>query len=269
MIRKFAKVAACRAVSAILFSATVLAATAVWAQQTTQQFQTPQPQTQQPQSQQPPADQSGSQEASPEETESARKPKPHEYNNWEFNVGGGVGLDSGTTRTYARSGSGVADVGFAHNTSKYFGFRVDAQWADLPLRNSALELAQAPGASSYALTLMFDPIITLPVNNEWRAYVVFGPNYIHRGGKLDSSGVLAGSACNGFWTWWGVCFAGSLPVDNKVLSASQNEFGYNAGVGVARKIRPKIEVYGEFRFVHGTHGGITTDYRPITIGVRW
>jgi opacity protein-like surface antigen len=277
MIRKFATVSVFRAVpTVIFFLATVLAgANAASAQQTPAQQtpaqQTPsQPaQTQQPQTQQQPADQSGSQEATPEETESARKPKPHDYQNWVFNVGGGTGVTSGTTKSYARGGGGIAAVGVAHNSNKYFGFRTDFQWDDLPLRNSALQLAQAPGGSSYALAFMFDPIINIPATNEWSGYVVFGPSYVHRSGKLDSSGVLPGSACNGFWTWWGACFAGSLPLDNKVLSASQNEFGYNFGGGVARKVSGKIEVYVEFRYLHGTHGGITTDLRPITIGVRW
>jgi len=38
---------------------------------------------------------------------------------------------------------------------------------------------------------------------------------------------------------------------------------------VARKIRGNVEIYGEFRYLHGKHNNITTDVRPITIGVRW
>jgi hypothetical protein len=30
-----------------------------------------------------------------------------------------------------------------------------------------------------------------------------------------------------------------------------------------------MDFYAEFRYVHGSHSGITTDLRPITIGIRW
>jgi hypothetical protein len=53
------------------------------------------------------------------------------------------------------------------------------------------------------------------------------------------------------------------------VNSSLNEFGYNVGAGVARKMPSGVEIYGEARIMHGSHNGITTDYRPITIGFRW
>src|SRR5208282_3202074 len=293
MIQKFVTVPACRAISVVMFLATVLAgASLVSAQQTpaqpppsdssqsepqsapaqpapSQQIPTPPAQTSQPQAQQQPAEQSSGQEPSDEELGQRRKVKSHDYKNWNFNAGGGASLTNGTTKDFVRGGGGIAAAGVARNTSKYFGFRVDFQFDDLPLRNSALKLAQAPSATSYVFSLMFDPIINIPVSKQWSAYIVFGPSYYHRGGKLDSSTEIPGSACNGFWTWWGVCSAATVPLSGKFLSASQDEFGYNIGAGVARRIRPNIEIYGEIRYLHGTHGGITTDLRPITVGLRW
>jgi opacity protein-like surface antigen len=116
---------------------------------------------------------------------------------------------------------------------------------------------------------MLDPIINIPVTKRYGGYVLIGPSYYHRSGKLDSSTAIPGSACNGFWDWWGACSAASLPLNGKFLSASQNEFGYNFGGGLTRRIRPNVELYAEFRYLHGKHSNITTDLRPITIGVRW
>jgi opacity protein-like surface antigen len=244
------------------------------------QAQADQSQTQQDQSQgkappspsqtqsQPPADQSN-QEATEEEASRQRRVKPRDFTNWSFNVGGGGSLTSGTTNEFARGGGGVAAVGFARNTSKYFGLRADVQFDNLPLVQSALRLAQAPSGSSYAITAMFDPIINVPVTKIWSFYVLFGPAFVHRGGKLSSSSVLQGGACNGFWKWWGSCTAGSLPLDNNYLSTDQNQVGYNVGGGLARKVHSNIEIYGEFRIVHGSKEGITTDVRPATIGIRW
>ncbi len=171
--------------------------------------------------------------------------------------------------TFVRGGGGLAAAGVARNYSNYFGFRLDFQCDNLPLSNSALRLAQAPGANSHVYSLTLDPIINLPVSNDWGGYILFGPSFFHRSGKLDSSTAIPGSACNPFFQWWGPCFNASLPVNGNFLHASQNEFGENFGGGVTHKINPKIEVYGEFRYLHGTRSKISTDLRPITIGVRW
>jgi opacity protein-like surface antigen len=267
MIRKFATVPGF--VPALILVTILAGAPTVHAQQTPAQPPAePQPPAQQPPAQQP-ADQSSSQEASPEEATPKRKTKPHDYNNWTFNVGGGASLTNGVTTKYVRGGGAIAAAGVARNFSKYLGFRADFQWDNLPLRNSALQLAQAPGATSHVYSFTLDPIINIPVTKVWSGYFVIGPAYYHRSGKLDSSTAVPGSACNAFYAWWGTCFAGSLPLNKSFLSASQNEFGLNFGAGVARKITSKFELYGEFRYLHGTHNGITTDLRPITIGLRW
>jgi opacity protein-like surface antigen len=262
MIRKFATIPGLRFVAILV---TVLMGIAVvHAQQPSAQ----QPPAAPPQTQQQP-DESASQEASPEETSTSRRNKPREYKKWTFNVGGGANLPSGTTDAYVRGGGGVAAAGVARNYSKYFGLRLDFQFDNLPLRTSALELAEAPGATNHVYSLMLDPIINISASKNWGGYVVFGPSFLHRSGKLDSSTAIPGSACNGFFTWWGTCFAAALPLDGNFLHSSQNEFGYNLGGGITRKIRPNMDFYAEFRYLHGKHNNITTELRPITIGIRW
>jgi len=282
MIRKFATVPRFRIALRRMIQATILigAATAIAQENQAQQNQNqqaPVQQTpaqpapaQQPSAQQPTDNQqSGNQEASPEETIPRRRSKAHEYKNWSFNAAGGASLTSGTTKTLVRSGGEIAAAGVARNYSKYFAFRADFQWDNLPLRNSALGLAQAPGANSHVYSLMLDPIVNIPVTNEWGGYVLVGPSFYHRSGSLDSSAAIPGSACNAFWMWWGRCFNASIPLSGKFLSESLNEFGENLGGGVTRKIRPNLEIYAEFRYLHGARHGITTDLRPITLGLRW
>jgi opacity protein-like surface antigen len=266
MIRKFAAIPRFRYVQSALLMAILMGIGTVHAQQAPAQ----QPATGQPQTQQQPDQQSSSsQEASPEETEKPTKTKPHDYKNWTFNVGGGANLPSGTTDAYVRGGGAVAAAGVARNLGKYFGFRLDFQFDNLPLRTTALQAAQAPGATSHVYALMLDPIINIPVSKNWGGYIVFGPSYQYRSGKLDSSSAVPGSACNGFFTWWGPCFAAALPLSGDFLKSSQNQFGANLGGGITRKITPRIELYAEFRYMHGSHNGVTTNLRPITLGVRW
>lgn len=270
MIRKFATVPGFRVALALVLVTILAGATTVHAQQTpAQQPPAQQPPAQQPSAQPQPDNQSGVQEASTEDLGPGRKLKVKEYKNWTFNAGGGANLTSGTTKTFVRGGGGVAAAGVARNYSKYFGFRLDFQWDNLPLRNSALALAQAPGATSHVYSFSIDPILNFQVTKAWGGYVLGGPSYFHRSGKLDSSTAIPGSACNPFFGWWGTCVTGSLPLSGKFLNASQNEFGENFGGGITRKIRPNVEIYAEWRLMHGKRSGITTDFRPITIGVRW
>lgn len=254
----------------ILVGATTVLAQQTQAPQTPDQ-PTPAQQTpaQPTPAQQPDQQPSSTQEASPAEIGSARKPKVKDYKNWTFNLGAGASLTNGTTAEFVRGGGPIGAAGVARNTSKYFGLRLDFQFDNLPLRNSALELAQAPGATSHVYSFMLDPIINVPVTKVWGGYIVAGPSFFHRSGKLDSSTALPGSACNPFFIWWGQCLTGSLPVRGEFLKVNQNELGENFGGGITRKILPNMEFYAEFRYLHGKHFNVTTDLRPITIGVRW
>ncbi len=87
----------------------------------------------------------------------SRRKKPHDYKNWVFDVGGGANLDSGTTRTWVRGGGLVGTAGVARNANKYLGLRADFIFADLPLRDSTENLAQATGARNYAYAIYARP----------------------------------------------------------------------------------------------------------------
>lgn len=273
MIRKFALVpgtiAAVLVVIWITGIAQPLSAQDTASQQpAAQQPAATQPTTQQPAAQQPDNPQS-TQEPPFEESTSRRRAKAPVFKKWVFNVGGGASLTSGTTSNFVRGGGGVAAAGAARNYSQFFGLRLDFQFDNLPLRNTALQAASAPGASSHVYSLHLDPIISIPATKLWTGYIVFGPSYYYRSGKLDSSAAMPGAPCTTFFTWWGRCYSGSLPLDGNFLSESVGEFGFNVGGGLARKVRPDVEIYAEFRLMHGSHNHITTDLRPITLGVRW
>ncbi len=275
MIQKFATVPLCRIVLTAVLATILAGATPVHAQPAPAQ----QPAAQQPTAQQPPAQQpsaqsqpenqkAGDQESS-SEVIPGRKPKVKDYRNWVFNVGGGASLTNGTTAHFVRGGGGVAAAGVARNYGKYFGLRADFQFDNLPLRTSALQAAQAPSATSHVYSIHLDPIINIPATKVWGGYILAGASFFHRSGSLHSSTALSGSACNGFFLWWGPCSYGHLPVNGKFVNSSLNELGENFGGGITRKIRTNMEIYAEFRYLHGSRYGITTDLRPITVGVRW
>jgi opacity protein-like surface antigen len=220
--------------------------------------------------QQPAVQPDNSQEPADEASTSRRKKRARDYKNWNFNIGVGANVDSGATKTFVRGGGVGGTFGVARNANKYLGLRADFIFADLPLRDSTLQLAQASGgASSYLLALTFDPIINIPVTKVYSGYVLFGGGFYHRGGSLHDDTTVPGSGCNPFWTWWGACSSLAIPLNGSFTSSNQNEFGYNVGAGVARKMPSGVEIYAEYRLMHGSANNTNTDIRPITIGVRW
>jgi hypothetical protein len=276
MMAKFASVTAAASLLTLLVL-TVLLGTRGFAQ-TTPPEQTPAaaPGAQAPAAQQPPtptpaAQQPDTGQEPADEVSSSRRKKPHDYKNWNFNVGAGANVDSGATRTWVRGGGVVGAAGVTRNANKYLGLRADLIFADLPLRDSTQELAQATGARSYAYAVTLDPIINLPVTKLYSGYVLFGPGFYHRAGSLSGSTAVPGTPCNAFWSWWGACVNSNafIPLSGNFVNSSLNQWGYDIGGGVVRKMPSGVEIYLEYRLMHGTASNITTDFRPITIGFRW
>jgi hypothetical protein len=253
MIRKFV-------MGAVLL---MLAATIMFAQQAPANA----PQT--PTTSASPDAQSSSSQQTQEEEIGRRRARARAYSKWTFNVGAGGNLSNGTSQIFVRGGGEQVSAGVARNYSKYFGFRLDFFWLNLPLRSSALQLAQAPSGSNHAYAFTLDPIFNIPVSKDWGAFALVGPSFLHRYGQLDHSTVVPGIACNPFWTWWGNCQFGSLPLNKNIVSERQNEFGYDWGGGIYRNLGGKKQLYADFRQLHGSHNSITTDVRTLTIGVRW
>ncbi len=212
---------------------------------------------------------SAGQEPAEEEESTSRRKAAHNYKKWEFNVAAGVNTTSGKTKNFVRGGAFTAMAGAAANANRYLGLRLDFTYANLPLRANALELAQATGATNYALSGTLDPIINVPVTKDWGMYFVFGPSFIHRHGSLDNDTTPPGSPCTAFWRWYTGCLNASVPLNGNFVNPTQNEWGYNVGAGISRKVPSGVEVYLEYRLMHGSNSGVTTDFRPITIGFRF
>ena len=137
-------------------------------------------------------------------------------------MGGGGSLTNGTTTKFVRSAAlspppawrattaSISDCASTSNGTTCRCATPRSHWR----RRRARQVRSTPSR--------FDPIINIPVNKMWGGYFVFGPGYYHRSGKLDSSSVVPGSACNEFWNWWGTCFNGSVPI-NRAISFRQRK----------------------------------------------
>ncbi len=105
-------------------------------------------------------------------------------------------------------------------TTSTSGFASTFQFDNLPYATRRCTRRRLR-ADSHVYSLMLDPIDQYSGDQRWGGYIVFGPGFFHRSGKLDSSTAIPGSACNPFFTWWGTCFNASLPLNGNFLSSSQ------------------------------------------------
>ena len=199
-----------------------------------------------------------------------RKTRPPDYRKWTFSVGGGANLPRGTTQTFVKGGGGTVTAGAVRNFNRVLGVDLDFMWNNLPLRDSALRLAQAPGARANLYSLSLDPVFNIPVTKHYGGFITPGIGFYHRSGELDSTTVITGSPCNPFFQWWGSCVVNGIPLNQHVRTSSQNALGGNIGFGLTYKLRPMgPRIFFEYAFHHTSHNGITTDVRPVTVGVRW
>lgn len=240
--------------------------------QTSQQpstTQQPSPTAQQPSTSAPQQTPAAQEPATEESIALGRRKRTKDYKNWTFNVGAGANMDGGTTKSFVRQGGFVASAGVARNANRYLGLRADFIFADLPLRDSALELAQAASATTHAYSFTLDPIINIPASKRYSGYILFGPAFIHRTGSLGNDTTVPGNPCTAFWRWWTGCQSASIPLSGDFVNVTENQLGYNVGAGVAAKFPSGAEFYLEYRFMHGSNSPVTTDFRPITVGFRW
>ena len=179
-------------------------------------------------------------------------------------------LTNGTTKTFVRGGGGIAAAGVARNYSKYFGIRLDFQFDNLPLRTSALQAAQATGATNHVYSFTLDPIINIPVTSNWGGYIVVRPgvitiapaNLILPPPFLGRPAILF--SCGGDTATTAAC-----PSTASFCNESQNEFGYNFGGGdhpqdpAEHRFLRRVPIPARQAQRHHT------DLRPITVGIRW
>ncbi len=217
--------------------------------------------------QQPTSSSAGQASEEPEIT--ARRRRAPVFSKYEFNVGVGADLGAGVTQDFIKGGALTLNAGAARNFNHIFGFRLDFFYADLPLRANALQIAQASTGTNRAFAFTLDPIFNIPVSQHYGGYLILGPDYIHRSGSLTKSVGAVGGFCNAFWTWWGNCNVFGLPPNRTFLSTSVDQYGYNYGAGLYRRFENNHQIYLDFRALHGTEQGVTTDFRTLTLGVRW
>ena len=103
-------------------------------------------------------------------------------------------------------------------------------------------------------------------------YFIGGGGFYHRETSLSRQ-VVTGTttACTRVWLFWGFsCSAGVVSSDQTLASSSSGTFGANGGIGITFKVaEPRYRFYMEARYHYAPTTPVSTQFIPITIGVRF
>ena len=103
-------------------------------------------------------------------------------------------------------------------------------------------------------------------------YFIGGGGWYHRSASLSEEVVTGqGVSCSPEWLWWGFnCSSGLVTSNQTITSFSVSSMGANAGVGFTAKIgEPRYRFYVEARYNYAPTKNTTTQFIPITAGVRF
>lgn len=103
-------------------------------------------------------------------------------------------------------------------------------------------------------------------------YFIGGGGWYRRSVNL-STHVATGQSinCTREWLWFGFeCQSGTVIADQTVGSSTSDAFGANGGIGVTFKVgEPRYRFYMEARYHYAPTRNITTQFIPVTFGIRF
>ena len=136
---------------------------------------------------------------------------------------------------------------------------------------SLLYAGGRPGgsASSYLFALNVGPVINIPVTKDWGGYILFGGGYYHRWGTLSSNATVPGFVLHSVLYMVDGLRGCEYSGEWKFYHFRPKPLRLRRGGGDHAQDAQWVQLYAEFRLMHGSGNGTTTDVRPITLGVRW
>jgi hypothetical protein len=186
-----------------------------------------------------------------------------------FNIGAGVGFPLGNTGKFVNDGANVV-VGGGPNFGRFFGIDGEFMWQDLPIAQNVLTLTGAPSASARQYSVTGNLIFRIPTGTRLGLYAIGGGGWYHVSGELTTPTVVPGTVCSPFYTFWGVCSTGLIPVNAVIASRSANTGGGNIGGGLTFRLGGgHTKFYTEVRYHYASYHIGKVEMLPLTFGLRW
>ncbi len=188
-----------------------------------------------------------------------------------FEAGGGFNAPVGHTTNYATYGGNLT-IGTGWNFNKWLGTLVEYQFMSDKIPGKTLAAVGAPGGNVHVWSFTIDPILYLPSQGNFGAYITGGGGFYRKVTTFTSPQPML------YCDYFGFCFEGVTNVT--IGHFSSNQGGMNIGAGFTWKAfgpDSNGKLFAEVRYVWVDSPSATATQQgtgsfgtlPVTLGVRW
>jgi len=162
---------------------------------------------------------------------------------WNFNVGGGF------------------------NFVPKFGVIAEYMYNGLGVARSTLNAASVPDGNAHIHSITLNPIVRMNPKGPLDVYFIGGVGYYHRTVEFTEPSTATVLVFDPFF---GFFVPALVPVNRVIGRVVRDGFGGNVGGGVTFALgNSGLKLYTEARYHRADTGSVTTEFVPVTVGVRW
>ena len=184
-----------------------------------------------------------------------------------FSVGGGPTVPAKYTGRRFDTGYNLT-AGVGIHPWRAVGVMAEFGFLQNGINSSQLSRIGVPGGESRIYSLTVNPMIHLVPKGRFDAYLVSGGGYYRRTVELTTP---SSAITTGFDPYYGFFFPLEIPTTTVLGSRTQNKMGYNAGLGVAVRMKEdgRATLFAESRYHYIYTTPVRTAILPVTFGFRW
>ena len=184
-----------------------------------------------------------------------------------FSVGGGPTVPAKYTGQRFDTGYNFT-AGVGIHPWRAVGVMAEFGFFQNGINSSQLSRIGVPGGESRIYSLTVNPMIHLVPKGRFDAYLVGGGGYYRRTVELTTP---SSAITTGFDPYFGFFFPLEIPTTTVLGSRTQNKMGYNAGLGVAVRMKEdgRATLFAESRYHYIYTTPVRTAILPVTFGFRW
>lgn len=183
-----------------------------------------------------------------------------------FNAGGGATVPLGELAQRLDNGWHLS-VGGGYNFAPQFGVIAEYMYHGMGVTRSTLNAASVPDGNAHIQSVTLNPIVRLNPKGRVGAYFIGGVGYYRRTVEFTEPSTATVLLFDPFF---GFFVPVLVPVNRVIGSVVRDGFGGNVGGGVTFALgQSGMKLYTEARYHRADAGSVTTQFVPVTVGVRW
>jgi len=183
-----------------------------------------------------------------------------EFHRYSFDIGFGFTTPAGYTSNFLNEGWNVRG-GAGINFSQHIGAMINVGFEDMGIGGVTLIAAGATGGTVHVFHATLDPVYHISPNSRIDVYVTGGGGVFHRYQNFDGPAVATTGAYNQFFGLYG---GSSVPNPYSTVRP-----GFDVGAGLSTRAFGRTKVFLEARWDHMFLNNGSTDFLPVTVGLRW